>query len=144
MHHFTPLPAFVGGALIGLSASLFLLFHGRIAGIMGLWAGLFRADDGARDVRFWFVLGLVIAGLGARVVYPEAVGAVVHGTGLLTVAVVGLVVGFGARLGNGCTSGHGVCGISRGSWRSVVATMTFLATGFLTVFVARHALGGAP
>jgi hypothetical protein len=147
MHHFTPVSAFLGGALIGLSASLFLLLHGRVAGITGLWAGLFRPDDGARQTRLWFVLGLGIAGLGARVIYPAAVGAVVPGTGPLTLALAGLAVGFGTRLGNGCTSGHGVCGLSRGSGRSLVATLTFMATGFLTVFVVRHALhlgGGQP
>jgi hypothetical protein len=144
MHHFTPLSAFVGGALIGLSASLFLLFHGRIAGITGLWAGLFRPDDGGRETRFWFILGLLIAGLGARVFYPDAIGAVVHGTGPLLLAAAGLAVGYGTRMSNGCTSGHGVCGISRGSGRSLVATGTFMATGFLTVFVVRHLIGGAP
>jgi uncharacterized protein len=139
MEHFTPLSALVGGALIGLSASLLMLFHGRVAGISGIFAGVFdpRTDD--KSFRLYFIAGLLLAGVGARLVYPTALPG---GTPSLAIgAAAGLLVGFGTRLGSGCTSGHGVCGLSRLSVRSLVATLTFMATAMLTVAVV-HALRG--
>jgi len=139
MHDFTPLPALLGGALIGLSASLVALFHGRIAGISGIFAGVLYPRPGDGSFRPYFLAGLFLAGIAARLLYPSALPA---GTPSLAIAgAAGLLVGFGTRLGSGCTSGHGVCGLSRLSTRSLVATLTFMATGVLTVAVVR-ALGG--
>ncbi len=142
MHDFTPVPAFIGGALIGLSASLFLLGHGRVAGISGLYGSIFRRGAANKMLAMWFVAGLVLAGFVVRLVHPAAFAST--WTPSLPLALVaGLVVGVGTQLGNGCTSGHGVCGISRLSIRSLVATVTFMATGGITVFLVRHVLGGA-
>ena len=141
MHDFTPIPALLGGALIGAAASLFLWSHGKVAGISGLYGGILRRGTSDRAVRVWFVAGLVLAGLAVRLVRPAAfASAWTPGLGLALLA--GVVVGVGTQMGNGCTSGHGVCGISRFSTRSIVATLTFMATGVLTVFVVRHVLGG--
>jgi uncharacterized membrane protein YedE/YeeE len=140
MHPF--LTALVGGALIGLSASLLLLFNGRIAGISGIAGGLLSQRTRAELAwRATFLLGLVGGGFLLRALWPEALGAPV--TSGAAVVVAGLLVGFGTRLGNGCTSGHGVCGISRGATRSIAATLTFMATGAAAVFLVRHILGGA-
>lgn len=140
MQHFTPLSALVGGALIGLAASLVMLSHGKVAGISGIFAGLFDARDDDKSFRLYFLGGLVLAGVLARFLYPAALPS---GTPSLVVGgVAGLLVGFGTRRGSGCTSGHGVCGISRLSKRSLVATLTFMATGLLTVAAVRL-LGGA-
>jgi len=144
---FTPFSGLAGGALIGLAASLLLLFHGRIAGISGILGETLRGEgtrgDGA--YRGAFLAGLVAAGIGLRIVYPAAFASTLGGgAGAVTiglVALAGVLVGYGTRLGNGCTSGHGVCGLSRFSKRSLVATMTFMATGGMTVFVIRHLLG---
>ena len=134
--------SFAGGALIGLSASLVLLVHGRVAGISNLFGGLFLSGHDARYFRLSFLLGLVAAGLAFSVVYPAAIASTASSWPLI--AVAGLLVGFGTRLGGGCTSGHGVCGLSRLSRRSLVATLTFMGTGMITVFVVRHLAGGAP
>ncbi|MCY1035594.1 YeeE/YedE family protein [Corallococcus sp. BB11-1] len=132
----------LGGALIGLSASLLLWLNGRIAGVSGIAGGVFGAARGDRGWRLAFLAGLLGGGLLLRFAWPGTLGAPpVSSPWWLVVA--GLLVGVGTRLGNGCTSGHGVCGISRGSRRSVVATLTFMATAILTVFVVRHVLGGA-
>lgn len=142
MHDFTPVPAFLGGALIGLSASLFLLGHGRVAGISGLYGSILRRGAANKMLSMWFIAGLVLAGFVVRLVHPAAFAST--WTPALPVALVaGLVVGVGTQLGNGCTSGHGVCGLSRLSIRSLVATVTFMATGGITVFLVRHVLGGA-
>lgn len=141
MHDFTPIPALAGGALIGLGASLLLLTHGKVAGISGLYGGLFRRGTSDRALRVSFIAGLLVAGVLVRLVAPEAfASAWTPGLGLALLA--GVIVGFGTQLGNGCTSGHGVCGISRFSVRSIVATVTFIATGAAAVFVSRHLLGG--
>ena len=139
MNDFTPLSALAGGALIGLAASVFLLTHGKIAGISGMFGGLLqpRTEDG--PVRFAFVAGLVLAGVVARIFVPGAFTAPPPSRTLAVIALAGLLVGFGTRIGNGCTSGHGVCGIGRFSVRSLVATVTFIATGALTVAI----FGGA-
>ena len=136
---FTPWAALAGGLLVGLAAALLLLFNGRIAGISGIVGGLLRPVRGDVDWRIAFVAGLVAAPLAWRVFAALPRLQVEAGTPALVVA--GLLVGFGTRLGSGCTSGHGVCGLSRGSWRSLAATASFMAAGFAVVFIARHVLG---
>ncbi|MFG6568423.1 YeeE/YedE family protein [Sulfitobacter sp. 1A13679] len=140
---FTPWLSLGGGALIGASAVLLMATNGRIAGISGLTSRLFARDsDGeARGVSFFFVLGLLLAAPLWLLVSGGWPQQWVPSNPVL-MAVAGLLVGFGATYGNGCTSGHGVCGISRGSARSIVATVTFMATAFVTVFVMRHVNGG--
>ncbi len=129
--------ALAGGALIGAASALLLLTHGRIAGISGITGSLLQRSTRDRDWRLAFLGGLLISGLIAARVAPSAVGASVHSLPLVIVA--GLLVGFGTRLGSGCTSGHGVCGLSRLSARSLVAVATFMTTGALTALLA----GGA-
>ncbi len=137
---FTPYTALAGGALIGLAAALLVLFNGRIAGISGVLGGLLPPRRGYTTRRLAFVARL----LGAPVLYglfnllPTA--RIDASTAML--AAAGLLVGISTRYGAGCTSGHGVCGISRLSPRSLVATGLFMASGFATVFVLRHVLGG--
>ena len=141
MHDFSPVAALLGGGLIGLAASLFLLAHGRICGISGLFAGLLRRNPDLAGVRAAFVGGLLAGGALLELLAPASFDA--SWTPSVTLAIpAGLLVGFGTELGSGCTSGHGICGISRLSLRSLVATGVFMATGFVTVFVARHLLGG--
>jgi uncharacterized protein len=139
---FTPLASTIGGALIGLAAVMLMLFNGRIAGISGILGRLFPPYDGADPAgAAVFVIGL----LAAPLIYAAALGAPFAQTvsdNVSLMAIAGLLVGFGAGYGGGCTSGHGVCGISRLSLRSVVATAIFMATGFVTVFVTRHVVGG--
>lgn len=140
---FTPFSAAAGGALIGLAATILWLGLGRIAGISGIVGGLVpaKADDIAWRVAF--LAGLLVVGVGAALVWPEAVAATSSLRGPLAMLVAGVVVGFGARLGNGCTAGHGVCGLSRGSLRSLVATLTFMAAGIATASLVRVVFGGA-
>ncbi len=140
---FTPWLSLGGGAMIGVSAVLLMATNGRIAGISGLTSRLFARDsDGeARGVSFFFVLGLLLAAPLWLLVSGGWPQQWVPSNPVL-MAVAGLLVGFGATYGNGCTSGHGVCGISRGSARSIVATVTFMATAVVTVFVMRHVIGG--
>jgi len=140
--NFTPLSAFLGGALIGLSAALLLLLKGRIAGISGIAGGIIYPEKGDMDWRFMFIGGLVIGGLlyqwiglGAGVEHIQAV----VDTPMLIAA--GLLVGIGTTIGTGCTSGHGICGLARRSPRSLVATISFMATAFVTVFIVRHLMG---
>lgn len=139
--NFTPWSSLAGGALIGLAASLLLFGARRIAGISGI-AGrlLIGAGRGDRAWRLAFLVGLVMAGLIAARFVPGSVSA--SPRPLALVALAGVLVGFGTRLGNGCTSGHGVCGVSRGSPRSIAATLTFVGTGVLTATIVRW-LGGA-
>lgn len=141
MDNFTPLSALAGGSFIGLAAALLLLINGRIAGVSGILGGIARAKAGEATWRVAFIAGLVLS----PVIYAAS-GATLprisidHSVGVLIIA--GLLVGFGTRLGSGCTSGHGVCGLARGSRRSLVATGVFMGTAILTVFVARHVIGG--
>ena len=138
-NHFTPYTALAGGVLIGIAAAMFVLLNGRVAGISGVLGGLLRPVNGDRAWRIAFVLGLV----GAPLVYllfaapPEPQ----IDAGYDALILAGLLVGVGTRYGAGCTSGHGVCGLSRLSPRSLVATVAFMGAGFVTVFVARHLLG---
>ena len=136
---FTPWASLAGGLLVGTAAALLILFNGRIAGISGVVGGLLRPARGDVDWRLAFVLGLVIAPLAWRA-FASAPRLHVDAS-LPVLAAAGLLVGVGTRLGSGCTSGHGVCGISRGSLRSLAATATFMAAGFAVVFVVRHGLG---
>lgn len=128
--------ALAGGALIGLSASLLLALNGRVAGISGIVGGLLVPARGDVVWRALFVAGLVAGGIAAYLVSPESFDAS-GAPALPLVALAGALVGLGTRLGNGCTSGHGVCGISRLSPRSLAATLTFMTTGALTVLVMR-------
>lgn len=141
MENFTPISALIGGGLIGLAASLLMLSHGRVAGISGIFASVFdtRAPGEDRWFHLLFLAGLLAAGVIARLVYPAAVP--VQTPSLVVGGAAGLLVGFGTRLGSGCTSGHGVCGLSRLSVRSLVATLTFIGTGMLTVAIVRALRG---
>lgn len=136
--HFTPWSALAGGLIIGLAAAAFILFNGRIAGISGILGGLLRPARGDIGWRLAFLLGLVGAPLvyGLVAALPEATIAA-DGP---TLIAAGLLVGVGTRYGAGCTSGHGVCGLSRQSPRSLAATAAFMLAGFATVYVTRHLL----
>ncbi|WNW10294.1 YeeE/YedE family protein [Pseudomonas sp. DTU_2021_1001937_2_SI_NGA_ILE_001] len=137
---FTPGPALAGGVLIGLGAALFVVANGRVAGISGLLAAVFKRGEPGWGEKLAFLLGLLAAPLlwGWVALPPQP-----HVTaGPLVLVVAGLLVGLGTRYGSGCTSGHGVCGLSRLSGRSLVATLCFMTSGFATVFILRHVLGG--
>ena len=142
MEHFTPTASLLGGMFIGLSASAMLLANGKIAGISGIVAGLLSPTKHDILWRLVFVAGLLAGGFLLRFFSTRSfeIGSVRSGGAL---ALAGLLVGFGTRLGNGCTSGHGVCGISRGSKRSLIATATFMAMGAAAVYIVNHLLGGA-
>ena len=139
MPGFTPLSSLLGGALIGASASALLLLNGRIAGISGIFGGLLVPSRGEVSWRALFFAGLLAGGLLLALVAPQTLGAP-HAP-WLAVAVGGLLVGTGTRLASGCTSGHGVCGLSRLSLRSLAATITFMAFGVATATLAQHFLG---
>jgi uncharacterized protein len=141
MENFTPISALIGGALIGSAAVLLMLLLGRIAGISGILGGILAADRADVGWRVAFVAGLVLgplalAAAGGPVPVPRI------DAGWATLVAGGLLVGFGTRLGAGCTSGHGVCGLARLSPRSLAATLVFMGTGAAVVFVARHVAGG--
>jgi uncharacterized protein len=143
MDHFTPLASTLGGLLIGLSASALLLCNGRVAGVSGALGNAILPEEGDRIWRLLFLAGLCAGGLVLRVVRPAAFEVGETGS-LASIAIAGVLVGVGTRLGRGCTSGHGVCGIARLSRRSMVATLVFMGTAMATVFVARHVVGGVP
>jgi uncharacterized protein len=141
MANFTPVSAAIGGALIGLSAVLLALFSGRIAGVSGILAGLINPQTSDRAWRAAFVAGLIAAPVAAVLVgyavpVPQMPGSYV------TIIVGGLLVGFGTRLGSGCTSGHGICGIARLSPRSITATGVFMAAAIIVVALTRQVFGG--
>jgi len=138
---FTPVSSLAGGLLIGISASLVLLAHGRIAGVSGVLAGALEHRRGDRAWRLLFLVGLVGGGVLLARIRPQAFIAP-HAVSTATLVTAGLLVGFGTRLGSGCTSGHGVCGIGRLSPRSIVATLTFMATCAAPVYVVRHLMPG--
>lgn len=140
MEHFTPVPAAIGGALIGLSAAILWLTDGRIAGISGILGGLADAPSSDAGWRVAFLVGLVAAPVLYAFVYGPPAIVIRANSGVLIAA--GLLVGFGTRLGGGCTSGHGVCGLARLSRRSMAATGLFMAAAAATVFFSRHVLGG--
>lgn len=131
--------ALAGGGLIGLAATILWVSLGRVAGVSGVWGEILAPATRDRGWRIAFVAGMLVAGLVASIVSPSAVTR--SPSPLAVVAIGGLLVGFGTRLGTGCTSGHGVCGLSRFSRRSLVAVMTFMLTGGITVAVVRM-LGG--
>ena len=125
--------ALAGGAMIGVASAFLLMTHGRIAGISGIAGSLLQSSTHDRGWRVAFLVGMAAAGIVARVVAPAAVGTSVRTLPLVIVA--GFLVGYGTRLGSGCTSGHGVCGMSRLSMRSLVAVLTFMATGAVTAML---------
>ncbi len=141
MQDFTPLSGAIGGALIGLAAALLLAFNGRIAGISGILGGLLPPRAGDMAWRILFVAGLALGAFAVRFFSGEPLAAP-SGTSTLMLVIGGLLVGFGSRLGSGCTSGHGICGLARLSPRSMVAVGTFMGSAMLTVLVLRHLLGG--
>ena len=137
--HFTPWASLAGGILIGTAAALLVLLSGRIAGISGILGGVIAPRRGDIAWRVAFVAGLVVAPLVWILFAPPAAPRIEAGLGTLIVA--GFLVGLGTRYGAGCTSGHGVCGLARLSPRSLAATLAFMASGFLTVFLVRHVVG---
>lgn len=141
MDQFTPVASTIGGLLIGLSASLMLLLHGRIAGISGILGGLLQPRSGDIAWRILFLGGLVTGGILFAVVSPDVlVDGLQRST--VTTAAAGLLVGIGTQLSHGCTSGHGVCGLSRFSPRSAVAVVVFMTTGAIAAYISQRILGG--
>ncbi len=141
MANFTPISAAIGGALIGLAAVMLMRVNGRIAGITGIFAGLIEAQSTDLSWRATFIVGLVAAPLSAALIgYTLPIPQMPPS--LAIIAVAGLLVGFGTRLSNGCTSGHGVCGIARLSPRSIIATGIFMAAAMIVVALTRHVVGG--
>ncbi len=139
MQNFTPLSALVGGALIGLSAVLLLWFNGRVAGISSIMSGLLTTSGANRNWRICFLLGLMLGAAIWQMILPASFSLRQdYPTALIIIG--GFLVGFGTRLGSGCTSGHGICGIAMLSPRSIVATLIFMCSGMLTVYVLRHIL----
>jgi uncharacterized membrane protein YedE/YeeE len=141
MANFTPASAAVGGGLIGLSAVLLMLLTGRIAGVSGIFGGLLNFRNYDIGWRIAFIAGLILAPLiagwmGYGMVLPQMSGS------WTVIIAAGLLVGFGTRLGDGCTSGHGICGVARLSGRSIAATVIFMLTAIATVAVTRHLFGG--
>jgi hypothetical protein len=136
---FTPGPALFGGALLGIAAALYIHFHGRILGISGIVSGLLRLQQNDMFWRICFVLGLLTASFWAAFLFDFHPVQVIRAEWSALI-LAGLLVGFGAHYGSGCTSGHGICGLSRLSPRSLVATASFMGAGFLTVFIIRHVL----
>jgi uncharacterized membrane protein YedE/YeeE len=140
MTEFTPLSAAIGGALIGLSVTLLILLAGRVAGITGIFAGTLVGAHGDRGWRVAFLAGLLLAPVSGALTGYSVPAPPMPSNWLLIVAA-GLLVGFGTRLGNGCTSGHGICGIARLSTRSIAATVIFMVVAIAVVTVSRHVLG---
>lgn len=138
MDTFTPVSSLVGGLLIGLSAAILILFNGRIAGISGILSGAFFSTKHEKRWRLVFLLGLFASPFIYRL-FTELPSLDISDN-LAKIVLAGLLVGFGTRLGSGCTSGHGVCGIARLSVRSIVATMVFMAAAILTVYITKHVL----
>ena len=134
---FTPIPSLLGGMILGIAAALYVLLHGRILGISGIVSGLLHPKAGDWSWRLAFALGLLTSSFLAALIF--GIFPVIEvDANWLTVIVAGLLVGFGVQYGSGCTSGHGICGLSRLSPRSLVATLSFMIAGFLVVFIIRH------
>jgi len=140
MHNFTPLSGLVGGALIGLASAMLMLLTGRLAGVSGILGGLMVASAD-RPWRIAFIAGLIAAALIAPW-FGAPSPAHPAPSNLVLFAIAGLLVGFGSRMGNGCTSGHGVCGFARASVRSIIATAVFMIVAAATVAIVRHGFGG--
>jgi uncharacterized protein len=137
MDNFTPVPALIGGVLIGLASVWLLAANGRIAGVSGILHGLFAQPPGDRPWRAAFVAGLIVAGFAWHALFPTDPSREVS---LAWLAVAGALVGFGTRVGGGCTSGHGVCGLGRFSLRSLVAVVVFMLAGMAATYIVRHVL----
>ena len=137
--HFTPGLSLVGGILLGLASAAFILVNGRILGISGILGGLLSPRVGDIGWRIAFLLGMAASPWVASLIFPEGLMEAPRiEAGYAAIAIAGLLVGFGTRYGSGCTSGHGVCGLSRLSPRSLASTLTFMGLGFATVYVVRH------
>jgi len=141
MTEFTPVASAIGGAMIGLSAIMLMLFMGRIAGISGIASRLLPPVAEDYGWRLAFIVGLIAAPIVYQQVSQQPIEQTVSGD-LVLMGLAGLLVGFGSVFGGGCTSGHGVCGLSRLSMRSIIATVAFMVVAFVTVFLVRHGLGG--
>jgi len=141
VENFTPIQSLIGGLLIGLASVSMLYFVGRIAGISGIFGGILQAKHGETQWRIIFVLGLLAGGLFMQFFQPELLEFKMERSNV-AIIIAGVLVGVGARLGNGCTSGHGVCGIGRMSPRSMIAVVTFMTSGAATAYVVNHLLGG--
>ena len=139
MENFTPLSATAGGVLIGISVTLLLLFNGRIGGVSGIMNGALFAPKGDRIWRLTFLAGLVLGAFIFHLLAPDFT-VLRQGYPLLLLGLGGFLIGLGTRIGGGCTSGHGICGIANLSIRSLIATLTFMATGMITVYTIRHIL----
>ncbi len=137
---FAPGPALIGGILIGLATGLALMLNGKIAGVSGVIGRIFRAAPGDTEWRIAFVVGLVLGGATIFALSPTPASYRPMAT-MPQLAIAGFLVGIGTRLGGGCTSGHGVCGISRGSFRGLVGTLTFMIVAFATVYLTNHVMG---
>ncbi len=142
MTEFAPIQGILGGLVIGLAAVLLMGGIGRIAGICGIVLGGLTGSEDGRGWRLAFIAGLPLGALLAGWLVGKDWGAVSYSDGVIATAAAGLLVGFGATLGSGCTSGHGICGLARLSPRSIVATGTFMAAAVAAVFVTRHVIGG--
>lgn len=139
--NFTPWASLSGGVLLGVASAFFILVNGRVLGISGILGGLLPPKSGDAGWRVAFLLGMLAAPLAYRILAPEGFGQTPRiDADFATIVAAGLLVGLGTRYGSGCTSGHGVCGLSRLSPRSVVATLAFMGAGFAMVFVVRHIL----
>jgi uncharacterized membrane protein YedE/YeeE len=134
---FTPIPSLLGGMMLGLAATLYVLLHGRILGISGIVSGLVHPKKEVWSWRLAFIIGLLTAPFLAALFFG-ILPVIEVDANWLTVIIAGLLVGFGVQYGSGCTSGHGICGLSRLSPRSLVATLSFMTAGFLVVFIIRH------
>lgn len=141
MENFTPISALIGGGLIGLSTVLMMGLHGRITGITGICDGALFGEPGERTWRLAFILGLLLAPIVFTVIFGQA-PLIQFDVGLPMLIAGGFLTGLGTRLGRGCTSGHGVCGLARLSFPSLVAVLTFMGAGIATVYVTRHMMGG--
>jgi uncharacterized protein len=139
--NFTPLSAAIGGGLIGLAVAMLMLITGRVAGISGIFGGCLTTGNGDKPWRLAFLVGLILAPL-TGIIAGYGLAAPQMPASYAVIVLAGLLVGFGTRLGGGCTSGHGVCGIARLSPRSLIATAVFIATAGLVVALTRHVLGG--
>jgi uncharacterized membrane protein YedE/YeeE len=142
VENFTPIPSLIGGIIIGIASAIMLLYVGKIAGISGIFGGLLNAKRGDTAWRGMFVAGLLVGGLILLVAYPDSLSIHVDRS-MAAVIVAGLLVGIGSRLGSGCTSGHGVCGVGRFAPRSLVSVGVFMSTGAAAAIIVNHLLGGS-
>ena len=136
--NFSPWTALAGGVLLGVASAAFILLNGRVLGVSGILGGLLWPRRGDTSWRLSFLLGMVLAPAAVWLAAPALISAPLIEADTATIVAAGLLVGLGTRFGSGCTSGHGVCGLSRLSPRSLVATLSFMAAGFATVFIIRH------